>query len=72
MIHLMFILEIMLGLKSMQGDITSAFMHADLEENKTVYVDMTIGFAQYGKRGKKKYLNLKKTLYGLQQSLHAL
>jgi hypothetical protein len=48
----MFILEILLGLKSMQGDVTCAFLHADLEENETVYVDMPMGFAQYGKNGK--------------------
>jgi hypothetical protein len=67
-ICLMFILDILLGLKSMQGDVTCAFLHADLEENKTVYIDMPMGFAQYGKNGKKKCLKLKKTLYGLRQS----
>ena len=61
----MFILEILLGLKSMQGDIIYAFLHADLNKNETVYVDMPIGFAQYGKNGKKKCLKLKKTLYRL-------
>jgi len=40
----MFILEILLGLKSMQGDVTCAFLHADLEENETIYVDMPMGF----------------------------
>jgi hypothetical protein len=70
-IRLMFILEILLGLKSMQGDVTCAFLHADLEENKTVYVDMSMGFTQYGKNGKKKCLKLKKTLYGLRQSPRA-
>jgi hypothetical protein len=65
-ICLMFILEILLGLISMQGNVTCAFLHADLEKNKTVYVDMPMGFAQYGKNGKKKCLKLKKTLYGLQ------
>ncbi len=68
---LMFILEILLGLKSMQGDVNCAFLHADLKENKTVYVDMPMGFAQYGKNGKKKCLKLKKTLYRLQQSPRA-
>jgi hypothetical protein len=67
----MFILEILLGLKSMQGDVTCAFLHADLEENETVYVDMPMGFAQYGKNGKKQCLKLKKTLYGLRQSPRA-
>jgi hypothetical protein len=59
-ICLIFILEILLGLKSMQGDVTFAFLHVDLEENKTVYVDMPMGFTQYGKNGKKKCLKLKK------------
>ena len=45
----MFILEILLGLKSMQGDVTCAFLCTDLEENETVYVDMPMGFAQYDK-----------------------
>jgi hypothetical protein len=67
----MFVLEILLGLKSMQGDVTCAFLHADLEENEMVYVDMPIGFAQYGKNGKKMCLNLNKTLYGLRQSPRA-
>jgi hypothetical protein len=65
----MFILEILLGLKSMQGDVTCAFLHADLKENKTGYVDTPMGFSQYCKNGKKKCLKLKKkTLYGLRQS----
>jgi hypothetical protein len=67
----MLILEILLGLKSMQGDGTCNFLHADLKENKNVYFDMQIGFTQYGKNGKKKCLKLKKTLYGLQQSPRA-
>ncbi len=68
MIRLMFILEILLGLKSMQGDVTCAFLHADLKENETVYVDMPMGFTQYGKNGKRMCLKLNKTLYGLHQS----
>ncbi len=67
-IRLMFILEILLGLKSKQGDVTCAFLHADLEPGENVYVDMPLGFAQYSKDGTKKCLNLKKTLYGLRQS----
>jgi hypothetical protein len=34
MIHLMIILEILLDLKPMQGDITCAFLHADLRRTK--------------------------------------
>jgi hypothetical protein len=67
-ICLMFVLEILLGLRSMQGDITCAFLHVGLKENKTVYIDMPIGFAQNGKNGKKMCLKLKKTLNGLRQS----
>ncbi len=68
---LMFVLEILLGLKSMQGDVTCAFLHADLEENKMVYIDLPMGFAQYGKNGKNMCLKLNKTLYGLCQSPRA-
>jgi len=64
-IRLMFILEILLGLKSMQGVVTCAFLHADLKENETICVDMPMGFTQYSKNGKKQCLKLKKTLYGL-------
>ncbi len=34
-IRLMFILEVLLGLKSKQGDITCAFLHADLAPDET-------------------------------------
>ena len=67
----MFILEILLGLKSKQGDITCAFLHADLEPGENVYVDMPLGFAQFLKDGTKKCLKLKKTLYRLRQSPRA-
>jgi len=67
----MFVLEVLIGLKSLQGDITCAFLHADLEENEKVYVDMPAGFSQYGKNAKKMSFKLKKTLYGLRQSLRA-
>jgi hypothetical protein len=67
-ICLMFVLEVLLGLKSLQVNVTCAFLHADLEENEKVYVNMPMGFAQYGKNRKKMCLKLKKTLYGLHQS----
>jgi hypothetical protein len=53
-IRLMLILEILLGLKSKQGDVTCAFLHADLKPGENVYVDMPLGFAQYSKDGTKK------------------
>jgi hypothetical protein len=39
-IGLMFVLEVLLGLNSLQGNVACAFLHADLEENEKVYVDM--------------------------------
>ena len=69
-IWLMFILEVLLGLKSRQGDITCSFLHADLEPGKTVYIDMPLGFHAKSKNGKCQVLKLNKTLYlyGLRQS----
>ena len=43
-IRLMFILEVLLGLKLKQGDVTCAFLHSDLAPGETVYVDMPLGF----------------------------
>ena len=39
-ICLVIILEALLGLNSKQGDITAAFLHANLEEGKNVFVEM--------------------------------
>jgi hypothetical protein len=65
-IRLMLILEFLLKLKSKQGDITAAFVHANVEEGENIYVEMPRGFKQKGK-----VLKLKKTLYGLRQSPRA-
>ena len=62
-VRLMLVLEVLLKLKSKQGDVTAAFLHADLSENEKVYVEMPLGFRKPGK-----VLKLKKTLYGLRQS----
>jgi hypothetical protein len=70
-IRSMFILEVLLGLKSKQGDVTCAFLHADLKPGETVYVDMPLGFNSKSKNGKCKVLKLNKTLYGLRQSPRA-
>ncbi len=71
MIRLMFILEVLLGLKSKQGDITCAFLHADLVPDESVYVDMPLGFNTKSKNGKRQVLKLNKTLNGLCQSPRA-
>jgi hypothetical protein len=55
-----------LDLKSKQGDVTAAFLHANLEEDKEVFVNMPCGFEKKGK-----VLKLRKTLYGLHQSPRA-
>ena len=65
-IRLMLILEVLLDLKSKQGDVTADFLHADLDEEEEVYVRMPRGFRKQGK-----VLKLKKTLYGLRQSPRA-
>ena len=65
-VRLMLILEVLLGLKSKQGDVTAAFLHADLGEEEEVYVRMPMGFRTPGK-----VLKLRKTLYGLRQSPRA-
>ena len=67
-VRLMLILENLLGLKSKQADVTAAFLHATLEKDEEVYVEMPLGFKQRGSNGKFKVLCLKKTLYGLSQS----
>jgi hypothetical protein len=45
----MFILEILLRLKSKQGYATCAFLHGELEPSENVYVEMPLGFSQYAK-----------------------
>ncbi len=71
MIRLVFILEVLLGLKSKQGGITCAFLHADLAPDESVYVDMPLGFNTKSKNGKRQVLKLNKTLYGLRKSPRA-
>jgi hypothetical protein len=62
----MLILEVLLGLKSKQGDVTAIFLHALLGPNEHTYCEMPLGFRIPGK-----VLKLKKTLYGLHQSHRA-
>ncbi len=67
----MLILENLLGLKSKQADVTSAFLCATFGEDEKVYVEMPLDFKQCSSNEKFKVLCLKKTLYGLCQSPHA-
>ena len=60
---MMLILEILLKLKLKQGDVTEAFLHADVGKDEKIYVEMPLG-----SRKKGKVLKLNKTLYGLRQS----
>jgi hypothetical protein len=62
----MLILEVLLRLKSKQGDVTAAFLHALLGPNEHIYYEVPLGFRIPGK-----VLKLKKTLYGLWQSPRA-
>ncbi len=67
----MFILEILLSLKSKQGDVLCTFLHGELEQDKNVHVEMPLGFSQYAQDGTRKVLKLNRTLYGLRQSPRA-
>jgi hypothetical protein len=67
----MFILEVTLGLKSKQGDVTCEFFHADVEPVETIYVDTPLGFNVKSKNGKRQVLKFNKTLYRLRQSPRA-
>jgi len=67
-IRLMLILECLMELKSKQGDVACAFLHAHLEPGEKVYLEMPRGFKQYDKRGRPKVLSLKRCQYGLRQS----
>ena len=66
-VRLMLIIEFLLVFKYKQGGVASAFLHADIPEDDNVYVEMPIGFEQFSKNGRKKFLKLKKTLYGIFQ-----
>lgn len=55
------------GWEIQQCDVKNAFLHGDLEEE--VYMEPPLGFD--GKYGPDKICRLKKTLYGLKQSLRA-
>ena len=70
-IPIMLILEVLLSLKSKQGDVTCALLHANLATDETVYADMPLGFNIKSKNGKQQVLKLNKTLYGLCQSPRA-
>ena len=67
-ISLMLNIEILLQLKSNQGDITAVFIHEKPEENEKLFVNMPKVFEQYDKRGEQTVLRLKKKLYRLCQS----
>ena len=62
-VRLMLILEVLLKLKSKQGDITAAFLHAKVPEGRNIYVEMPHGFRKKGK-----CLRLNRYLYGLAES----
>ena len=66
----MLILECLLYLKSKQGDVKCAFLHAHLPPEETVYVHMPRGFTQCSEQGKgcAKVLKLKRCRYGLRNS----
>ncbi|KAL7519688.1 hypothetical protein ACHAWF_000950 [Thalassiosira exigua] len=62
-VRLMLMLQVLLDLKSKQGDMTASFLHDELNEGEKVYIEMPQGFRQ-----KVKVLSLNRTIYGLKQS----
>ena len=64
-VQLMLILEVLLGLKSNQGDVTTEFIHADIPEYEKVYVEIPRLFEQFSNNGHTKCLQLENMLYGL-------
>ena len=69
--QLMLILEVLMGLKSNQGDVTAAFIHAYIPDNEKIYVEMPRGFEKFYKNGRKKFLKMKNALYCICQSPRA-
>ena len=59
-VRILLTLEILLRLESKQGDVTAAFLHADMGKDENINDDMPLGFRKKGI-----FLKLKKTLYGL-------
>ena len=57
-VRLMFILEVIFGLKSKQGDVTAAFLHDDLVKDEKVFVEMLQGFEIKVINGRTKVLKL--------------
>ena len=64
----MLILECLFDLKSKQGDVDYAFLHAYLSDEETVYVHMPQGFTKYDRKGRAKVLKPKQCLYGLKNN----
>ena len=62
-VRMMFILQLMLGLKSSAADVECAFLHGTLPPEEQVYVEMPKGFVQPNK-----VLKLRQSLYGLKQA----
>ena len=52
MVRLMLIIEVLLGLKSKQGDVTAVIPHADIHENEKAQVEIPRGFEQFSKNGR--------------------
>ena len=56
----MIILEVLLGIKYKQGDVTKTFLHADVGKGENIYEEIPRGFKQKLKTISNKVLNLKR------------
>ena len=59
----MIILEVLLGIKSKKGDITSAFLHADLGKYDKAFFEMPWLFEVNVKNGRTKVLIVQKLIW---------
>ena len=67
-VRIMLIFSCILGLKSVQADITAAFVHAHLPTTEQVYVHQPRGFYAPNTTSNSHVLKLKRALYGLKQA----
>jgi hypothetical protein len=67
-VRIMLILSSILHLRSVQADITAAFVHAKLPPEEEVYIHQPCGFYAPDTTSRSHVLKLKRALYGLKQA----
>ena len=67
-IRMMLAFGVKYGLKIMQLDVTTAFLHADIDEGVEIYMRQPPGYEKYDEEGFELFCKLMKSLYGLKQA----